>query len=102
MDTYAIVAGTIAAGMAGLGLRLGARLVPLTVQAYRDLRTYERGGEARLRRLVAEQNAAHRGLAHPEGRRRDSAIAGIYEDCLRNTDGSYTWLYDMELEPTML
>jgi hypothetical protein len=102
MDTYAIMAGTIAAGMAGLGLRLGARLVPLTVQAYRDLRTHERGGEARLRRLVAEQNAAHRGLAHPEGRRRDSAIVGVYEDCLRNTDGSYTWLYNLELEPTML
>ncbi|HEY8460549.1 MAG TPA: hypothetical protein VIM99_09230, partial [Blastocatellia bacterium] len=102
MDTYAIVAGTIAAGMAGLGLRLGARLVPLTVQAYRDLKAYERGGDAQLRRSVAEQNAAYRGLARPEGRRRDSAIAGVYEDCLRNTDGSYTWLYDLELEPTML
>ncbi|MGH9854376.1 MAG: hypothetical protein ACREBD_31410, partial [Blastocatellia bacterium] len=102
MDTYAIVAGTIAAGIAGLGLRLGARLVPLTVQAYRDLRTSESGGAAQLRRLVAEQNKAHRGLANPEGRRRDSAIVGVYEDCLRNSDGSYTWLYEMELEPTML
>ncbi|MBO0862957.1 MAG: hypothetical protein J2P21_31565, partial [Chloracidobacterium sp.] len=98
MDPYTIVAGTIGAGVAGLGLRLGARLIPITTQAYRDLK----GASAPLHRLLAEQNAAYRGLAHPNGRRRDSAAVGIYDDCLRHADGSYTWLYEMELQPTML
>jgi hypothetical protein len=102
MDPFAIAGFAIATGMAVMGLRLGARLLPITAQAYRDLKSLEQGPAAQLRRQVAELEAARGVLPRPEGRRRESSIIGVYADCLRHTDGSYTRVYELELEATML
>src|SRR5262245_2252072 len=100
MDPFLIAGGLAAAAVAGVGLRIGARLLPITVRAYRDLQVLQRSPAAQLRQQVAQQKAALQ--SPPEGRRRQSSIAGIYEDCLRHTDGSYTRLDELELESTML
>src|SRR5262249_46592235 len=55
-----------------------------------------------LRRRVAELEAARRALPRPEGRHRESSVAGVYEDCLRHIDRSYTRLHELSLEPTVL
>jgi hypothetical protein len=102
MDPFIIVWGLAAAAMAGVGLILGARLLPITIQAYRDLQALEQSPAAQFRRALSEQEAARHGLAKPEGRRRDSSIVGFYGDCLRHKDGAYTRIYQVELEPTML
>ena len=100
MDPFLIVGGLAASAAAGAGLRLGARLLPITLQAYRDLRAMEHSPGARFRRQAAGRKSAIQ--TPPEGRRRQSSIVGIYHDCLRHADGSYTRIYEIELEPTML
>ena len=102
MDPFAIAGGIVAAGVAGVGLRLGARLIPIGLHAYRDLQALHQHPEVQLRRRVVEMDAARRALPKPEGQRRESSIAGIYDDCLRHTDGSYTRIYELELQSTML
>lgn len=97
-----IAAAGAAAAMTGVGLRLGARLIPLTLQARRDLKTLRNSPQVRLRQLTAEADRTRQHLARPEGRRRDSSIVGFYQDCLRHADGSYTRLYEIRLQPTML
>jgi hypothetical protein len=111
MDPFAI-AGLIVAGLtAGIGLRIGARLLPIGIEAYQDLQALQRNSSGRVGHRVMDGEAARGGLprpalpappAPPEGRRRESSIVGFYEDCLRHTDGAYTRLYEIELEPTML
>src|SRR5262249_28060111 len=99
MDPFLIAVGLAAAAAAGAGLRLGSRLLPITLQAYRDLRSMEQSPAAQLRRHAAGRKAA---AAPPAGRRRQSSIVGVYDNCLRHADGSYTRLYELELEATML
>jgi hypothetical protein len=102
MDPFAIIGGIAAAGTAGAGLRLGARLIPIGFEAHRDLQRLRHGAAHRLREESAELRAAQRQLARPEGRRRESSIVGLYEDCLRHADGAYTRLYEIALEAAML
>ncbi len=102
MDTFAVIGGLAAAGVAGLASGLGARLIPIGLSAYRDLKSLRRSPAFHLRRQVAELEAERRALPRPEGRRRESSVVGVYEDCLRHTDGSYTRLYELGLEATML
>jgi hypothetical protein len=102
MDWLMISGGLVAACMVGLGLCLGARVIPIGLGAYRDLKSLQQTPAARLRRQVMELEAARHKLVHPEGRRRDSSIVGIYQDCLRHKDGAYTRVYELKLEPTML
>jgi hypothetical protein len=90
MDPFAIIGGIAAATMTGVGLRLGARLLPISINAHRYLSDNQFKNE--LPSPVIDNRA----------RRRDSSIVGIYEDCLRHNDGSYTSLYEFELQPTML
>nr|MBA3716230.1 hypothetical protein [Pyrinomonadaceae bacterium] len=50
MDPLLLVGGILAAGASGIGLSIGARLVPLGLQAGRDLREFNhRPGAARER-----------------------------------------------------
>src|SRR5215207_10171700 len=102
MDPFVIVGGAAAAAAAGVGLRVGARLIPVGLEACRDLRGWKKTPEAQARKRFAELDKGRRGLARPRGRKRDSSVVGIYEDVLRHTDGSYTRLYDVTLAETML
>ncbi|MBA3716225.1 MAG: hypothetical protein H0W76_27855, partial [Pyrinomonadaceae bacterium] len=100
MDLSLIIGGILAAGASGIGLGIGARLVPLGLQAGRDWRVLSRSTKATGQRLVAKQERSEFRLAEPPGRRRDSSIVGLYEDTLRRKDGSYTRLYDFPLPIT--
>jgi hypothetical protein len=102
MDPYAIAGFSLIAGMTGLGLRLGARLLPITAQAFRDHKLLQQDPSAQRRRQVAQLEAARSLLPRPEGRRRESSIVGVYSDCLRHADGSYSRVYEIDLEATML
>ena len=102
MDPIVIVGGAVAASAAGVGLRVGARLIPIGLRARRDLREWKKSPEAQMQRRFAQLEKSQRGLANPKGRKRDSSIVGIYEDALRHVDGSYTRVYDVTLEETML
>ncbi len=100
MDLSLIVGGILAAGASGIGLGVGARLVPLGLRAGRDLRDYNHSPEAHRQRRVTQVERSEYRLANPPGRRRDSSIVGLYEDTLRRKDGSYTRLYDFPLPTT--
>lgn len=100
MDLSLIVGGILAAGASGIGLGVGARLVPLGLRAGRDLHHYHHSPEAHRQRRVAQLERSEYRLSDPPGRRRDSSIVGLYEDTLRRKDGSYTRLYDFPLPTT--
>src|SRR5215813_14551634 len=102
MEPLTIIGGVIAATGAGLGIGVGARLLPIALRAHRDLKSWERGGEAHLRRLIAEHEKERVQLASPPGRKRDSSIAGVSGDALRHTDGSYSCAWEAQPAPTML
>jgi len=97
MDPLTIIGGIMTATGAGLGLGVGARLLPLGLQARRDLRNWKATPEAEGHRRIAEVEERRQRLARPTGRKRDSSIAGIHEDTLRHTDGAYTRGYEAEL-----
>ncbi len=102
MEPLTIIGGVIAATGAGLGIGIGARLLPVALRAHRDLKSWEQGGEAHLRRLIAEHEKERLQLASPPGRKRDSSIAGVSGDALRHTDGSYSCAWEAQPAPTML
>jgi len=102
MDPMTIIGGIMTAAGVGLGFGVGSRLMPIGLKAQRDLRRWKETGEAESHRRIAEDESRRVRLARPVGRKRDSSIAGIYEDVLRHTDGSYTRGYDAELAATML
>jgi len=102
METVTIIGGILAAGASGLGLGAGLRLIPTALQANRDLRRWKATPEAQIERRIAAQAESQFKLAKPAGRKRDSAIVGLYEDALRLADGSYARVYDFPLQATML
>lgn len=102
MDPFTIIGGILAATSAGLGFGVGSRLMPIGLQAGRDLRQWKKSNEAEIHRRIMVDESTRIRLARPVGRKRDSSIAGIYEDVLRHTDGSYSRGYDAELAATML
>jgi len=102
MELLTIIGGVVAATGAGLGIGAGARLLPIALHAHRDLRVLKQGGEARRGLRIAEHEEERLRLARPEGRKRDSSIAGICDSGLRHTDGSYTCAWEAQPAPTML
>ncbi len=102
MDPLIIIGGILTATSAGLGLGVGSRLMPIGLRAQRDLSRWKESDEARGHLRIGEDESRRVMLARPVGRKRDSSIAGIYEDVLRHADGSYTRGYDAELQATML
>jgi hypothetical protein len=102
MDPMTIIGGIMTATGAGLGLGVGARLLPIGLRARHDLRKMKASPNATGHRRIAEVEERRQRLARPAGRQRDSSIVGIYEDTLRHTDGAYTRGYEAELAATML
>ncbi len=102
MDPLTIIGGIMTAAGAGLGLGVGARLLPIGLKAQRDLRSWKQSPEAEGHRRIVDVEERRQRLVRPAGRKRDSSIAGIIEDTLRHTDGAYTRGYEAELQPTML
>jgi hypothetical protein len=88
MEPLTIIGGVIAATGAGLGVGVGARLLPIALRAHRDLRDWRRSVEAERHLHIAKQEEERLKLASPQGRKRDSSIAGICDGALRHTDGS--------------
>lgn len=102
MDPLTIIGGIMTATGAGLGLGVGVRLLPIGLRARRDLRNWKASPDAAGHKRIAEVEERRQRLARPTGHKRDSSIAGIYEDTLRHTDGAYTRGYEAELAATML
>ncbi|MGH9847327.1 MAG: hypothetical protein ACREEM_52205, partial [Blastocatellia bacterium] len=98
----AIIGGLAAATGAGLGVGVGAKLLPIGLRAARDLRRLKQDTDAPAQPGVAEDERQRRRLARPDGRMRDTSIAGLCGDALRHVDGSYTCAWGAELAPTML
>src|SRR5215207_9615218 len=102
MEPVTIIGAVLAATGAGLGVGVGARLLPLGLRAGRDLRRLKQDPEDDGRRHAAEAEGRRRRLERPAGRRRDSSIVGFFEDALRHADGSYSCGYEAQLLPSML
>jgi hypothetical protein len=102
MEPITIIGGVIAATGVGLGIGVGARLLPLALRAHRDLQTWKRSEESNLRRRIADHEKERLLLASPQGRKRDSSIAGVSGGALRHTDGSYSCAWEAQPAPTML
>ncbi|MGA9772980.1 MAG: GTPase domain-containing protein [Blastocatellia bacterium] len=102
MEPISIIGGILAATGAGFGLGAGLRLLPVGLRAGRDLKRWRASDEAKSTGQIDDLLERTKKLARPDGRRRDSSIAGIYENALRHTDGSYTIGYAAEMLPTML
>ncbi len=102
MEPLTIIGSVIAATGAGLGVGVGARLLPIAFRAHRDLRVlkHSEGAEHYLR--IAEHEEERLRLWCPSGRKRESSIAGISDGALRHTDGSYTCAWEAQPAPTML
>src|SRR5215831_11218956 len=102
MEPLTIIGGVIAATGAGLGVGVGARLLPIAFRAHRALRVlkHSEGAEHYLR--IAEHEEERLRLWCPSGRKRESSIAGICDGALRHTDGSYTCAWEAKPAPTML
>src|SRR6266542_5791526 len=102
MELLTVIGSVIAAAGAGLGIGAGARLLPIALRARRDLRAWQKSGEAEHSLRIAEHEEGRSGLAYPPGRKRDSSIAGFCDGALRHTDGSYSCAWEAQPAPTML
>ena len=102
MEPITIVGGFFAAIGLGLGLGVGARMLRLGTQARRDLKQLKQGRDARAHERIADFDQQIGRLARPVGRKRDSSIAGLYDNALRHTNGDYSCAWEAKLEPTML
>ncbi|MDQ3688004.1 MAG: hypothetical protein M3430_20710 [Acidobacteriota bacterium] len=100
MDPLLIIGSLLAAGAGGVGLGVGARLMPVGLRAARDLRRFKNSEDGETERRVKASERARRLLGDPPGRKRDSNIVGLYGDVLRRKDGSYTRVYDFPLQHT--
>src|SRR5262249_16920830 len=102
MEPITIVGGFFVATGLGLGFGVGARLLRLGTQARRDLKQLKPGGDARAHERISNLDQQIGRLARPDGRKRDSSIAGLYDNALRHTNGDYSCAWEAKLEPTML
>jgi hypothetical protein len=102
MDPLTIIGGAIAATGAGLGIGVGARLLPIALQAHRDLRCWKRSAEAEHGMHSAQYEEERLRLWRPAGQKRESSIVGIRDGALRHTDGAYTCAWEAQPAPTML
>jgi hypothetical protein len=102
MEALTIIGGIIAAAGAGLGAGVGAKLLPIGLQARRDLQFWRRNRETDSNRRAEEDEERRLKLARPDGRRRDCSVAGVSGDALRHSDGAYTCAWEARLAATML
>ena len=99
MEIATIISGVIAATGVGFGIGIGSRVLRIGGQARRDLRRLKRNGEAKAPAADLDQPVSE--LSRPDGRKRDSSIAGLYDNVLRHTNGDYSCAWEVKLEPTM-
>ncbi len=102
MEPAIMIGGVAAVGAAAAGLRIGAGVLPLALRAARDLRDYARSPEAERERRFADLERDKAMLAHPPGSERQTSIIGLDENTIRHRDGSYSRLYELTLQETML
>lgn len=103
MDPTMIATMIAGAGAAGIGASVGLRMLPIALQANRELRLHKNNAVANAEQLAAElENHRRRLLSKPAGSKRTSSIIGMYRDAIRHKNGEYTRLYDFPLQPTML
>lgn len=102
MEPAIMIGGALALGAAAAGLRIGAGVLPLALRAHRDLRDYNRRPEAARERRFAESERRKTLLAHPVGSERETSIVGLDGNTIRHRDGSYSRLYEVALQETML
>jgi len=100
-DPNLAITGAASALALGVGLKAGAKLVPVAYQTLKDLRRYSASPDAAIDERIAEDEEARYRLARPQGRLRESSIIGLYGHALRHTDGSYTRAYQVEMAPTL-
>jgi hypothetical protein len=102
MDAITIIGSILAATGTGLGIGVGSRLLRIGSQARRDLKQLKQSREAQAQLPVAARDDSISKLARPDGRKRDSSIAGLHGHTLRHTNGDYSCAWEARLEPTML
>ena len=94
MDTFTIMSGLTVAGVSGLAIGAGARLIPMTWRS------------GQIVREPATREAPSKGtrIAQQKFRRRtrETSVIGLFGDVLRHVDGSYTRGYEVPLRATML
>ncbi len=101
MEPVTIIAGMAAAAGLGIGLRAGARLIPIYSAARGDVKKWKKSTASSLDDEIALVEEERRQLSRPLGRKRESSIVGICESALRHSDGSFTVGYRVELAPTV-
>lgn len=102
MDPITLIGGALAVGGAAVGAGAGARLLPIALRTHHDLRNYRRSPEAVREKRFAEFERSKMLLAHPEGSVRQTSIIGLDGATIRHKDGSYSRLYEVTLQETML
>src|SRR5438046_2266604 len=100
MEPAILFGGIGAAFAAGLGLRIGSRLIPIGLDASSYLKDWRKSPAGQNENQRVEFARQRTNLDHPIGRKRDSSIVGIYGDVLRHIDGSYTSFYSVPLQET--
>src|SRR5262245_44957900 len=89
MDAFSIMSGVTVAGVSGLAIGAGARLIPMAWQSSRS--------DSQLQKEpIKSKRLDHRKFRR---RTRESSVVGIYGDLLRHFDGSYTGGYELPCEP---
>jgi hypothetical protein len=102
MEPAIMIGGALAVGAAAAGLRIGASVLPLALRAHQDLGDYARSPEAARERRFAGSERDKTMLAYPMGSERQTSIVGLDGNTIRHRDGSYSRLYEMTLQETML
>lgn len=98
VDPSNIILGVGAAGAAALGLGTAIRLAPSLAAARRakiEATTFDDAGKD-------SDLSTSDDSSKPRGKPRASSIIGMWQGCLRHTDGGYTRGYNVPLAATML
>ena len=95
MDAFTIMSGLTVAGVSGLAIGAGARLIPMTWRSGQNVRreSAKRESPSKENRIVDQKFFE---------RTRETSVVGLYGDLLRHVDGSYTRGYEVPLRATML
>jgi hypothetical protein len=95
MDITTIITAIASATGLGLGIGFGTSALRVGQRAQRDLKRY------RQQEQTEEPSTVNGELSRPDGRKRDSSIAGLYKNVLRHTNGDYSTMWEVTPQPTM-
>ncbi|HKX29904.1 MAG TPA: hypothetical protein VJ302_19590 [Blastocatellia bacterium] len=98
-----LLSGLVAAGVAaGIGTGAGLHLLPAISRWQRELRQYETSPEIQREQALMRRDQRRQLVAYPEGQLRETSIIGLDGNTIRHQDGSYSRLYEIELQQTTL